>query len=77
MVVKLLLLYSKLGTIQHLFFECHYAKALWQAVCYVLGIKPPKSTNNLFNSWCINKGVEVLEIFVIDRSNNSLLGILV
>jgi hypothetical protein len=76
MVVKLLLLYS-IGTIQHLFFECHYAKALWQAVCYVLGIKLPKSTNNLFNSWCINKGVKVLEIFVIDRSNNSLLGNLV
>ena len=42
---------SKLETIQALFFEHHYAKSLCRVVHFVLGIQPPYSTNDLFNSW--------------------------
>ena len=50
---KLCCFCSKLENIQHLFFERHYAKALWHAVHFVLGIKPPQNINHLFNS-CSN-----------------------
>lgn len=37
--------------LQHLFFECHYVKALWRAVHFVSCIKPPQNMNHLYNSW--------------------------
>ena len=37
--------------IQHLFFECHYARFLWQVVYLVFGFKPPTSSLHLFHSW--------------------------
>ena len=48
---KLCCFCSKLETIQALFFEHHYAKSLCRVVHFVLGIQPPYSTNDLFNSW--------------------------
>ena len=40
-----------LETIQHLFFEYHYAKFLWQALDIVFGITSPSNVENLFGSW--------------------------
>jgi len=31
---------SKDATIEHLFFECLYAKFLWREIHFVLGLKP-------------------------------------
>jgi hypothetical protein len=39
------------GTIQHLFFDCHYAHFLWRAVHWVFGITPPISVSHLFGGW--------------------------
>ena len=50
-VSKLCYFFSKSETIQALFFKHHYAKALCRVVHFVLGIQPPYSTNDLFNSW--------------------------
>lgn len=41
---------SKSEIIWHLFFECHYAKALLRAIHFILGVKPPHNMNHLFNS---------------------------
>jgi hypothetical protein len=38
-------------SIQHLFFNCAYAKFLWTAVHMVLGIAQPTDVNDLFNHW--------------------------
>jgi len=38
-------------TIQHLFFDCYYAKFLWRAIHILYGIVPPTSIDVLFDSW--------------------------
>jgi hypothetical protein len=38
-------------SIQHLFFNCAYAKFLWTAEHMVLGIAQPTDVNDLFNHW--------------------------
>ena len=38
-------------SIQHLFFDCFYAKFLWRAVHLMFGISPPQSIDDLFNRW--------------------------
>ena len=46
---------SKDETIEHLFFDCLYAKFLRRVVHFVLGLKPPKDAHDLFYG-CTNKG---------------------
>ena len=38
-------------TIQHLFFDCTYAKFLWRSVHILFGIAPPIDMADLFDSW--------------------------
>ena len=38
-------------TIQHLFFQCTYAKFLWRAVHLMFGLPPPLSIDDLFVNW--------------------------
>ena len=38
-------------TIQHLFFDCHYASFLWRVVFVLFGIHSLRNTYHLFNSW--------------------------
>ena len=38
-------------TIQHLFFECPFAKIVWRIVHMSFNITPPKNVINLFGSW--------------------------
>jgi hypothetical protein len=39
-------------TIQHLFFDYHMARLMWNIVCMSFGIQPPSSVvANLFGSW--------------------------
>ena len=35
--------YTNFETIQHMFFECNYAKFLWRALHMVFGITPPRT----------------------------------
>jgi hypothetical protein len=42
---------SNFETIQHLFFECNYAKFLWHTLHMVFGITPPCTVENLFGNW--------------------------
>jgi len=38
-------------TINHLFFDCFYAKFLWRAVHIIFGLPPPTNINDLFLRW--------------------------
>ena len=38
-------------TIPHLFFDCHVAQFVWNAVFLAFGVKPPTSVADLFGSW--------------------------
>jgi hypothetical protein len=49
-------------TIKHLFFECHFARTMWNLVQVATKLYPPCSISNLFNSWLrgINKDLKQL-----------------
>ena len=38
-------------TIQHLFFDCHFAKFVWRALQYSFGFLPPSSVSHLYGNW--------------------------
>ena len=38
-------------TIQHLFFECHVARLVWNSIFISFGIQPPKNVSQMFGSW--------------------------
>ena len=38
-------------SIQHLFFECHVAKLMWNILYFAFGIYPPTCVADLFGSW--------------------------
>ena len=42
---------SSVETIQHLFFDCYFARFVWNTVQMAYGIQPPTSFANLFGSW--------------------------
>jgi hypothetical protein len=43
-------------TIQHLFFDCHYAKFIWTAIQIAFNIQKHISVLHLFEDWA-NEGV--------------------
>ena len=38
-------------SLQHLFFECQFAKTVWRIVHMSFGLSPPKNIPNLFGNW--------------------------
>jgi hypothetical protein len=38
-------------TIQHLFFECPFAKVIWRIIHMTFNLAPPKNVTNLFGNW--------------------------
>ena len=38
-------------SINHLFFDCHFAKTVWRIVHMTFGLSPPKNIPNLFGNW--------------------------
>jgi hypothetical protein len=38
-------------TIQHLFFECRFARMVWSMMFWALGVPKPTSTSNMFGNW--------------------------
>ena len=45
---------SEEENIQHLFFQCHMARWVWNAVSISFGFQPPSSMANLFGYWLKN-----------------------
>jgi hypothetical protein len=45
---------NSIETIQYLFFDCHVARFVWNAVYVVFGIQPPTSISSLLCSWLGN-----------------------
>jgi hypothetical protein len=43
-------------SIQHLFFDCAYAKFFWCAIHLVFRLAPRKDVNGLFNHWLKQEG---------------------
>jgi hypothetical protein len=44
--------------IQHLIFDCHYARFLWRAVFFVFGINGPRSVTDMFTTWLRTSGLK-------------------
>jgi hypothetical protein len=42
--------------IQHLFFDCHYAKFLWRTLQFTFNIQSPMSINDMFTNWLLALG---------------------
>jgi hypothetical protein len=38
-------------SLQHLFFECPFAKIIWPLIYMTFGLTPPKNITNLFGNW--------------------------
>jgi hypothetical protein len=38
-------------TIQHLFFDCHFARAVWSITHAATGLPQPRSTSHMFGDW--------------------------
>jgi len=37
--------------IQHLFFDCHYAKFMWRAINFSFGLDTPRSVQHMCYGW--------------------------
>lgn len=48
---KLCVLCGARETIQHLFFECHFARFIWRVVSLTFGLRAPYSIEDLFSLW--------------------------
>ena len=38
-------------SIQHLFFDCQFARTIWRIIHMSFGLAPPKNVTNLFRNW--------------------------
>jgi hypothetical protein len=46
-----MLFFSSNESVQHLFFDCHFAKFIWRIVHVSFNLLPPTSVHNIFISW--------------------------
>lgn len=37
--------------IQHLFFDCHLSRAIWNAISIAFGVRKPENVNDLLGAW--------------------------
>lgn len=55
---------SSLETIQHLFFDCQFARFVWNTLRFTFGIQPPTGFSNMFGSWlnglCLHHRKQIL-----------------
>jgi hypothetical protein len=49
---------TQLESIQHLFFECHFAKFMWTTIHIAFNIPRPHSILHLFNDWATTGGLK-------------------
>jgi hypothetical protein len=62
---KQCVLCSQLDTIQHLFFDCHFARFLWRAVQVTFNIDRPTSVMHMFNNWAVGVGVRFKKLLFV------------
>ena len=55
-------------TIQHLFFDCQYARFLWRMVFCCFNIKPPNNINHLLGSWVYGMDNKVKKQMLVGAS---------
>jgi hypothetical protein len=46
-------------TIRHLFFDCHFSRAVWAIIYVSTGLLPPRSVTNMFGSWLRRISVDI------------------
>jgi hypothetical protein len=51
-------------SIQHLFFDCPFAKIIWHLIHISFGLSPPKNINYLFGNWLKGIPKELIQIRV-------------
>jgi hypothetical protein len=62
---KLYVFYSHSESIQHLFFDCHFARFLWRAVQVTFNIDVPIFTTHMFNGWIAGLGNQFKKLVLI------------
>ena len=55
-------------TIQHLFFDCHFAKFIWRVVFISSGINPPSSISYLFGNWLVGINRKLMYLLLVGAS---------
>ena len=43
--------FNNTETIQHLFFDCHAAKFVWNSIYFTFGIQPPSNITDMLGPW--------------------------
>jgi hypothetical protein len=56
---------SQPKSIQHLFFDCHFAKFIWTAVHISFNIQKPISILHLFNDWASSMGRNMWKLLLL------------
>lgn len=59
---------SQQETIQHLFFNYHFAKNLWRVVQCTFNIDTPTSVGHLFNDWACSVGSRLKKFMLVGAS---------
>lgn len=55
-------------TIQHLFFDCHFAKFIWRAVHISSGINLPSSISHMFGNWLMGINRKLMYLLLVGAS---------
>ena len=55
-------------TIQHLFFDCHVARFIWNMIYVLFGIQPPTIVSNLLGSWLRNFSSALRQLILVGAS---------
>jgi hypothetical protein len=59
---------SQKKMIQHIFFDCHYARFIWRAVQVTFNIGIPTLVSRLFSGWANVLGYRVRKFFLTEAS---------
>lgn len=52
-------------SIQHLFFDCHFAKFIWRAVHISFGVVAPKSIDHMYSAWLHELNSRTKSLFMV------------
>ena len=55
-------------SIQHLLFDCHYAKFMWRIIQVSFNLIPPTSVHNLFTDWLDGVNRKLKSQILVDAS---------